>query len=119
VKILKKAAIICVMVLMVSIIPAFALNDTNSTNGTQTQNQTQQTNQTQTKNTTGTINKNCYKDCSNDGTCDGDQHKYQYGKNGNADAKNGNCNGDQYKYQYGKKNNANTNCGKNPNCLKS
>lgn len=125
VKKLKNAAIISAIVLMISLVPAFALNDTNITNGTQDQNQTQKTNQTQTQNTTKTTDHNCHKNCNgqNNGTCDGDQHKYQYGKkNGNASANNNdNCDGDQHKYQYGKKNNTASakNCGQNPNCPKS
>lgn len=123
---IKKAAIISAMVLMISIIPAFALNDTNTTNETQTVNQTTNTtqtqdqNQTQSQNTSGT-NPNCHKNCNsqNCGTCDGEQHKYQYGqKNGRIGANNGTCNGDQHKYQYGQNGNDGANNCNNPNCPK-
>jgi hypothetical protein len=125
VKKLKKAAIISAMVLMISIVPAFALNDTNNTNGTQDQTQTQQKNQTQTQDQSGTADQNCQKNCDgqNCGTCDEDQHKYQYGqKNGNASANNsGNDNDEQHKYQYGLKNDdaSAKNCVKNSNCPKN
>lgn len=113
---LKKAAIISAMVLIISIVPAFALNDTNVTNGTQDQNQTK------TTNTAGTTQQNCHKNCNgeNNGTCDGDQHKYG-NKNTNAGANNcGNSEGDQHQYQYGKKNNTGAkNYGKNLNCPKN
>lgn len=83
------------MVLMISIVPAFALNDTNSTNGTQDQTQTQIQDQS------GTADQNCQKNCDGQkcSTCDGNQHKYQYGlKNDDASAKN---------------------CGQNSNCPKN
>ena len=99
------------MVLMISIIPAFALNETNTTNETQdtTQNSTTVT-QNQSTSVTG---EKCHINCKNNqncSNCDGDQHKYQYGqKNGNAGANKGNCD-EQHKYQYGLKNNARNNC---------
>lgn len=113
---IKKAAIISVMVLMISIIPAFALNDTNTTNGTQDQNQTP------TQNTSGITDQNCQKNCNgqNCGACDGQQHKYQYGqKNGNACANNCTCDGEQHKYQHGQNDNAGANNCDNPNCPKN
>ncbi len=83
----NKAALIGAMVLMISIVPAFALNDTNNiTNGTG--------DQTQTK--AQSHSGNCNQD--NGGTCDGAGHKYQHGQNG---AK-GNCD-EQHKYQHGLK----------------
>lgn len=121
-KLVKKAAIISVVVLMISLVPAFALNETNTTNGTQDLNQTKITNQTQS--TTKTTDQNCNKNCNtqNCGNCDGEQQKYQYGqKNSNAGSNCGTCNGEQHKYQYGLKN-GNTganNCGKHLNCPKS
>jgi curli biogenesis system outer membrane secretion channel CsgG len=118
VKNIKKAAIISAMVLMISIIPAFALNDTNTTNGTQ--DQTSNTTGTQNQNTSGTADQNCQKNCNgNCDTCDEEQHKYQYGqKNDNACVNNGTCNGEQHKYQNGQNGNAGTNNCNNLNCLK-
>lgn len=93
---MNKAALIGAMVLMISIVPAFALNDTsNTTNGTG--------DQTQTQSQSGNCdNQNCQKNC-NGGTCDGDGHKYQYGQDGATGADHGNCD-QQHKYQYGMKN---------------
>lgn len=99
---LKKGAIICAVVMMISIVPAFALNDTsNNTTTDQTTDQTTAQNQYGQKNAAG--NGNCGTcDGSGDGTCDGDQHKYQYGQK-NGEAGSGNC--DQtHQYQYGQKN---------------
>ena len=98
-KTLQKAAIISAVVLMISIVPAFALNNTNITNGTQDQNQTKT--QTQSHDCTDQNSQgNCHG--QNNGACDGDQQQYMYGQqNGNTGANNnGNCdiNHDQYMY---------------------
>lgn len=100
VKTFKKAAIISTLVLMISIVPAFALNNTNITNETQDQNQTQT--QAQAQDGTG---QNCQGNCQGQTscTCDGKQHQCMYGpQNDNAGADNGNCDMNQHKYQYGK-----------------
>lgn len=111
---LKKVAIISAVVLMISIVPAFALNDINTTNGTGDQTQTQ------TKNTSGTCDQSCQKNCDsqNCGTCNGDQHKYQYGKTNSGAS--GSCDGKQHKYQFGLKNNnaGAGNCGQQCSCTK-
>jgi uncharacterized protein YxeA len=111
VKKLEKAAIISVVVLMISIVPAFAINDTNNSNGTsdqiQKQDRTQKHDQTQIQKQSGTCDQNCQGNCNeqNSGASNGDQYKYQYGlKNDNAGVNNCNCVGDQHKYQYGLKN---------------
>jgi hypothetical protein len=90
VKIVKKAAIICAMVLMISIVPAFALNQTANNTTAQVQDQSGTCDQTQAHNQDK--NQNCQKDgtCTNCTTSDGNQHKYQYGlKNDNNG--NNNC----------------------------
>ena len=104
VKIVKKAAIVCAMVLMISIVPAFALNSTtNNSTGVQVQNPSGSCDQTQAQN--HNQDQNCQEN-GNDGTkcttCDGDQHKYQNGQN---NAQTGTDNSEQqHKYQYGLKN---------------
>lgn len=99
---LQKAAIISAVVLMISIVPAFALNNTNITNGTQDQNQTQTKTQTQSQDCT---DQNCQGNChtQNSGTCNGDQHQYMFGQqNSNTGANNnGNCDINQHQYQCG------------------
>lgn len=99
---LQKAAIISAVVLMISIVPAFALNNTNMTNGTQDQNQTQTKTQTQSHDCT---DQNCQGNChgQNSDTCNGDQQQYMYGQqNGNTGANNnGNCDIKQHQYVYG------------------
>jgi hypothetical protein len=121
VKIVKKAAIVCAMVLMISIVPAFALNSTtNNSTGVQVQNQSGTCDQTQKQTHDQTQAQNHAQDqnCQNNGndgtkctTCDGDQHKYQNGQN---NAQTGTDNSEQqnkYQYQYGLKNsNTNNNC---------
>jgi hypothetical protein len=99
---LKKAALICAMVMMISIIPAFALNQTdNNTTGVKVQDQTKtQTSTTQKQNQCN--QEKCKVGSKNCGTCDGDQHKYQYGQN-NANTGAGKCD-QQHKYRYGQKN---------------
>ena len=104
---MKKAAILCALVMMISVVPAFALTQTNNTTD-QAQNQTQTT----------TAQKTCDQTkckATGDCNCDGDQHQYgqknhardgngekhQYGQNNNNA---GNCDGDQHQYQYGQKN---------------
>ena len=92
VKIVKKAALICAMVLIISIVPAFALNQTTNNTTTQVQNQTGTCDQTKAH--THDKNQTCQKDgtaCTNGVSCDGDQHKYQ---NGQDNSKN------RYRYQY-------------------
>lgn len=101
----KKAAIISAVVLMISIIPAFALNDTNTTSAAQATNHTGNITGTHNQNTAGAAGQNCHKNCDgqNCGTCDGEHHNYQYGQNGAACTNNCTCNGEQHKYQYGQK----------------
>lgn len=99
---LRKAAIISAVVLMISIVPAFALNNTNITNGTQDQNQIQTKTQTQSHDCTDQNSQgNCH--TQNIGTYNGDQHQYMYGQqNGNTSANNNdNCDTNQHKYQHG------------------
>ena len=111
---MKKAAIVCAMVLMISIVPAFALNSTtNNSTGVQVQNQSGTCDQThKTRQDNHDQDQNCQKN-GNDGTncttCDGDQHKYQNGQN---NAQTGTDNSEQqHKYQYGLKNsNTDNNC---------
>ncbi|MBI5459004.1 hypothetical protein [Methanobacterium sp.] len=77
----KKAALICAMVMMISIVPVFALNDTSN-------NTTDENGQYQYGQDNGNAGSgNC-------GNCDG-EHKYMCGqKNGNAGSGNcGNCQG--------------------------
>ena len=115
---MKKAALICAMVLMISIVPAFALNQTANNTTTQVQNQTGTCDQTQAH----SHDKN--QNCQNNGigtnctTCAGDQHKYQ---NGQDNAQTGTDNSAQHKYQYGLKNdnNGNKNCVEQANCPKN
>jgi hypothetical protein len=121
VKIVKKAAIVCAMVLMISIVPAFALNSTtNNSTGVQVQNQSGTCDQTQAQNHDQDQDQNCQEN-GNDGinctTCDGDQHKYQNGQN---NAQTGTDNSEQqHKYQYGLKNgNTENNCDE-ANCPKN
>ena len=101
VKIPKKAALICALVMMISVVPAFALNGTDNTTTTD---------QTQDQNCTGNQNHDrnqskqgsCDSAGENCGSCDGDQHKYQYGQGNSAS---GTSNGDQsHQYQYGQGN---------------
>ena len=98
VKIVKKAAIICAMVLMISIVPAFALNSTTNNTTAQVQDQSGTCDQTQAQNHNQT--QNCQKngnDGTNCATCDENQHKYQ---NGQDNAQTGTDNSEQqYKYQ--------------------
>lgn len=101
-KTFKKAAIISALVLMISIVPAFALNNTNITNGTQDQNQTQT--QTQAQDCSG---QNCQVNChgQNSCTCDGDHHQYMHGQqNENTGANNGKYDMKQSQCQYGQNN---------------
>lgn len=102
-KTLQKAAIISAMVLMISIVPAFALNNTNITSGIQDQNQTQTKTQTQSQDCTYQNSQvNCHG--QNSGICDGDQHQYMYGKqNGNTGANNNSNCVNQHKYMNGQK----------------
>ncbi|NYB51083.1 MAG: hypothetical protein HVN35_00750 [Methanobacteriaceae archaeon] len=112
---LKKGILICALVMMVSMVPAFALNDTsNNTTGDQISAQTTSQNQhhygqkNAASGNCGTCDGSGNGSC--DGTCDGDQHKYQYGQKNSAKGT-GNC--DQpHKYQYGQKNSnsGNGNC---------
>lgn len=83
---LKKGAVIVAMVMMVSLVPVFALNDTaNNTTDNQPITQTNQNQYGQENSNAGSGN------CGNcDGTCDGNQHRYGQG-NGNAGS--GNCDG--------------------------
>ena len=98
---LKKGAIICALVMMISIVPAFALNNTNNTTTDQNSTTTNTAGEHQYGQNTDGSNGNCG---TCDGSCDGDQHKYQYGQKNGANGS-GNC--DQaHKYQYGQ-NNAN------------
>ena len=101
---MKKAALICALVVMISIIPAFALNQTdNNTTGVKVQDQTKTQSQTSTAQKQNQCNHvKCKVGSVNCGTCDGDQHKYQYGQN-NANAGAGKCD-QQHKYRYGQKN---------------
>lgn len=89
--IIRKSALICAMVMMISIVPAFALNDTsNNTTGDQTGASDQtSTAQNQHKYQCGQNGGAGGDNCGN-GTCDGTQHKYGQ-KNGNTGA--GNCDG--------------------------
>jgi hypothetical protein len=114
VKIVKKVAILCALVMMISMVPVFALIQTNNTTD-QVQNQTKTT--TQTSTAQKTCNQTKCK-ATGDCDCDGDQHKYgqknnagdcngekhQYGQKNNKAGNCGNCDGDQQKYQYGQKN---------------
>jgi hypothetical protein len=102
---MKKAALIYAMVMMISIIPAFALNQTNNnTTGAKVQDQTKTNTQTSSAQNQQK-NHYCHK---NSGNC-GDK------------CGTGTCNGDQHKYQYGQKtgNNGANNCGVNQNCPKN
>ena len=88
-KIPKKAALICALVMLISVVPAFALNQTDNTTTTD---------QTQGQNCTGNQNKyqgsqgSCDSAGKNCGSCDGDQHQYQYGQ-GNSNSGTGICDG--------------------------
>jgi hypothetical protein len=99
---MRKAALICAMVMMVSIIPVFALNQTdNNTTGVKVQDQTKtQTSTAQKQNHCN--QEKCKVGSVNCGTCDGDQHKYQHGQKNNANAGANNCD-QQHKYRYGQK----------------
>lgn len=83
------------MVMMASIVPAFALNDTsNNTTDQSTQTTTQNQHQYGQKTTAG--------DGGNHGTCDGDQHKYKYGQeNSTTGSENSNH---TKNHQYGQEN---------------
>lgn len=81
VKIPKKAALICALVMMVSMVPAFALNDTD--------NSTTTTDQSQGQNCNGNHNP-CQGSCDSVG--DENQNQYQYGQK-NCAAGTGNCDG--------------------------
>jgi hypothetical protein len=70
VKIVKKVAILCALVMMISVVPTFALTQTNNTTD-QVQNQTKTTTQTSTAQKTCDQTK-----CKATGNCDGDQHRY-------------------------------------------
>ena len=99
-KIPKKAALICAMVMMISVVPAFALNETDNTTTDQTQDQNCTGNQDQDR--IQSKDRSCDSTGENCGTCDGDQHKYQYGQENSAS---GASNGDQtHQYQYGQGN---------------
>ena len=116
-KIPKKAALICALVMMISIVPAFALNQTdNSTTTDQTKGQNCSGNQNQNKyqgsqGSCDSAGENC-------GSCDGDQHQYQYGQKNSAS---GASNCDQgHQYQYGQGNsNSGTGICDGTNCKKS
>lgn len=101
---LRKTAIICALVMMISIIPAFALNQTNNTTGDQVQdaNVTGNTTTTQEQQKNLSKNGNCGAGDKNCGTCDGEQHKYRYGQE-NINSGSGNCD-QQQKHQYGQNN---------------
>jgi hypothetical protein len=91
VKKLQKAAIISAVVLMISIVPAFAINNTNNNNtGVQngTSDQTSMA-QNQHKYMCGQNGGTCGDNCGT-GACDGEQHMYGQ-ENGDAGA--GNCDG--------------------------
>jgi hypothetical protein len=97
---LKKIALICALVVAVSLIPAFALDQTNNT----TTNQTSVTNQTPIKNQTHLRDKNCTQNCTQDcnSSCGaGDQHKYQHGQKNIA---NSDTSKNQEQNKYGLKN---------------
>jgi hypothetical protein len=112
VKIPKKAALICALVMMVSLVPAFALNETDNTTTTD---------QSQAQNGTGNQNQHkCQGSCDsageNCGSCDGDQHKYQYGQK-NCESGSANC--DQgHQYGQGNGNASAENCD-GTNCKKT
>lgn len=105
---MKKVALICAIVLLIGIIPAFALNQTsNNTTGVQVQNQS----------------------VTSDQTCTAQNQQTQYGQ-GNCDSCSENCgtgtcdgicNGGQYRYRYGQVNGHPDpeNCGEHQNCPKS
>ncbi len=115
VKIVKKAALICAMVLIVSIVPAFALNQTTNNTTAQVQNQSGICDQTQAHSHDKI--QNCQKNSTTTKytTSDGDQHKYQYGLKNTANTSTDN----QYKYQNGQKNGTSgANCSKNTNGTK-
>jgi hypothetical protein len=109
----KKAAIIVGLAMMISIVPAFAFNNTtNDTTDNQTTGETNQNQYCQDKENAGSGNCN--------GNCDEEQHKYMYGqKNGNTNNGNENCNNncdeEQHKYMYGQKNGNTNNCNENCN----
>ncbi len=115
VKIVKKAALICAMVLVVSIVPAFALNQTATNTTAQVQNHSGTCDQTQAH--SHDKNQTCQKNgtsakCT---TSDGDQHAYMYGLKNTAN----NSKDNQYKYQNGQKNGTSlANSYKNCNCNK-
>ncbi|MDP3622522.1 MAG: hypothetical protein Q8R66_01180 [Methanobacteriaceae archaeon] len=97
---MKKVALICALVMTVSLVPIFAADQINNTTQQTVQNQTALNNQT----TAQEKLKNCTKEnCTKTGSCDCDeQHKYQNGqKNGKSVANLG-----QHKYQNGQKNTA-------------
>lgn len=96
----KKVALICALVMTVSLVPIFAADQINNTTQQTVQNQTALNNQT----TAQEKLKNCTQaNCTKTGSCDCDeQHKYQNGqKNGKSVA-----NLSQHKYQHGQKNTA-------------
>lgn len=116
VKIVKKAVIICAMVCMISIVPAFALNQTSTNTTAQVQNHSGTCDQTQSHDhdKKQIMQKNGTQNNSTAGT--EDQHKYQYGIKNSANTNTDN----QYKYQNGQKNGASVNnCVKNTNCVKN
>ena len=87
------------MVMMISIIPAFALNQTdNNTTGVKVQDQTKT--QTSTAQKQNQYNQEKCKVGSVKCACDGDQHKYQRGQKNNANACAGKCD-QKHKYRYG------------------
>ena len=111
---LKKGAMICALVMMISIVPAFALNDTaNNTTGDQTSTTTAENQHQYGQKNAAAGSGNCGTcDGSGDGTCtgtcDGDQHKYQYGQK-NSDKGTGNCD-QQHKYGQTNGNSGTGNC---------
>lgn len=115
----KKVALLCVMVMTVSLVPIFAADQINNTTQDQVQNQTALNNQTTTQEQLKTCTKeNCTKEnCTTNGSCNCDnQHKYQNGqKNDSSVAKSS-----QHKYKYGLKKvvSGSKNCNNYQNCAK-
>jgi len=117
VKIPKKAALICALVMMISVVPAFALNQTDNTTTTD---------QTQGQNCTGNQNQHKYQgsqgSCDsageNCGSCDGDQHQYQYGQKNSASGASNCDQSHQYQYGQGNSNSGTANCD-GTNCTKT
>jgi hypothetical protein len=115
-KIPKKAALICALVMMISVVPAFALNQTD--NSTTTQNQGANCTDNQNQHKYQSSQGSCDSAGENCGTCDGNQHQYQYGQKNSASGASNCDQGHQYQYGQGNSNSGTANCD-GTNCTKT